>query len=563
MMRLRPVFTQSARFVYNSPRATIGHFGQPTPYNEPLLDYKIGSPERKALAEACKKYRNGCVDIPCVIGGKEIRSGATAQQLFCSTNKKAVAIYHKADAKLAALAVEEAMKAKKSWEQLPFEHRAAIFYRAADLLSTKYRADVCAAMMLGSGKTVWQAEIDAAVESIDFLRINCFYAKQIYDVQPMFHSKYTWNRTEYRPLEGFVFAVSPFNFAAIGTNLSTQPAVMGNTVLWKPASTAVLANWVTFQALREAGIPDGVINFIPGPGSKMSPPILLNKNLAAVHFTGSTNTFNTVWKTIANNVANYRSYPRLVGETGGKNFHFVHESARNQLPNVVSQTIRAAFEYQGQKCSACSRMYVPSNLWPQIKEMFVEEIGKIKMGQPDDFSTFMTAVIDKDSFDNIKGYIEKAKNAGGEILVGGKCDDSEGYFVEPTIIVSKDPKSVTMQEEIFGPVLTVHVYDENKYSEALTLCNETSPYALTGSIFATDRYALEYAASVLRDAAGNFYINDKCTGAVVGQQPFGGARGSGTNDKAGSAQCLSRWVSPRCIKESFLPISDWKYPHMA
>jgi len=416
--------------------------------------------------------------------------------------------------------------------------------------------------MLGQGKTVWQAEIDSACELIDFLRFNVKYAEEIYQMQPPKNSKGVWNRVEYRPLEGYVVAISPFNFTAIGGNLPTSPAIMGNVVLWKPASTAILSNYIFFKVLHEAGLPDGVINFVPGSGAVIGEILLNSKHFAGIHFTGSTDTFNSIMFKTATNLNNrlYVSYPRMVGETGGKDFHFVHKSA--DVDNVVHNTLRASFEYQGQKCSACSRAYFPDNLWPEIKEKLLKNVAQIKMGQSDDFSTFFSAVIDKNSFNNIKSYIEHAKaSPDAEIIAGGKYDDSVGYFIEPTIILAKDPKYKSIQEEIFGPVLTVYVYPADKYEETLKLCDETSPYSLTGSLFARDRYAVDVGTKLLKNASGNFYINDKCTGAVVGQQPFGGARASGTNDKAGSNLNLLRWVSPRSIKENFIPLTNWTYPH--
>jgi 1-pyrroline-5-carboxylate dehydrogenase len=420
-----------------------------------------------------------------------------------------------------------------------------------------------AATMLGQGKTVWQAEIDAAAETIDFLRLNPYFAQSIYAQQPALNTKGCWNRVEYRPLEGYVVAISPFNFTAIGANLPTSPALMGNVVLWKPASTAILSNWVVFKVLKEAGLPDGVIQFLPGSGRLIGDLLINNKNFAGIHFTGSTEVFNTLLQKTTNNLSTglYKGYPRMVGETGGKDFHFAHPSAN--VDHFVNNTVRASFEYQGQKCSACSRAYVPESMWPEVKTKLVEALKAMKMGQSDDFSCFVSAVIDKASFQNIKNYVDFAKSSpDAEILIGGEFDDSKGWFVTPTIIVAKDPKFKTMAEEIFGPVLTLYVYPDAKFEETLHLCDETSPYALTGSIFAQDREAAAVASRILRNAAGNFYINDKCTGAVVGQQPFGGARMSGTNDKAGAPLNLLRWVSPRTIKEQYLMCDDWRYPHM-
>lgn len=454
------------------------------------------------------------------------------------------------------------MEAKPKWDALPFEDRASIFLKAADLLANKYRYECNAATMLGQGKTVWQAEIDSACETIDFWRFNPKFAEEIYAMQPPKNSKGVWNRVEYRPLEGYVVAISPFNFTAIGANLPTAPALMGNVVLWKPASTAILSNWILFKVLREAGLPDGVINFLPGSGALIGEVLLNSPHFAGLHFTGSTEVFNGImYKTALNlNKKLYKAYPRIVGETGGKDFHFVHKTA--EVDNVVNNTIRAAFEYQGQKCSACSRCYFPDNLWPEIRTKMVSALSKIKMGQSDDFESFVSAVIDKNSFNNIKSYIDEAKNNPNdyEIVHGGKCDDSVGWFIEPTLILCKNPKAKLLQEEIFGPVLSVYVYPADKFEETLKLCDETSPYALTGAFFAQDRYAIDTAFKALRNSSGNFYINDKCTGAVVGQQPFGGARASGTNDKAGANLNLLRWVSARSIKESFIPLKHYSYP---
>jgi len=445
---------------------------------------------------------------------------------------------------------------------MPFAERSAIFLKAADLLATKHRAGVCAATMLATGKNIWQAEIDAAVETIDFFRFNCTFAQRIYDMQPDFSTDGTWNRVEYRPLEGFVLAVTPFNFLAIGSNLASTPALMGNTVVWKPASTAVLSNWALFNVLREAGLPDGVINFCPGKGSIIGNTAINHKDFAGLHFTGGTGTFNGLWQQIAGNLKNYKSYPRIVGETGGKNGVFVHPTA--DVSNAVINVVRGAFEYTGQKCSATSRVYVPDTLWPQFKAQMLAIVNEFKVGQPDDFEVFMTAVIDRASYKNIMKFIDIAKkDPSCQILCGGNGNDSKGFFIEPTVIVTKDPNFVTMSEELFGPVLTVYVYDAKDVDGALALHDGTSPYALTGALFAQDRKAIQNCSHALRNAAGNFYINDKSTGAVVGQQPFGGARASGTNDKAGSMLNLLRWVSPRTIKESFVAPASYRYPSMS
>ncbi|EFA77051.1 putative delta-1-pyrroline-5-carboxylate dehydrogenase [Heterostelium album PN500] len=536
----------------------------PKPYNEPMLNYEVGSVQRKLLKEACAKLRNETIEIPCIVGGEEIKTGDVQKQLICSDNKKVLCTFHQANAEVLQKAIDNSLAAKSKWEALPFEDRAAIFLKTADLLNTKYRYEILAATMLGQGKTVWQAEIDAAAETIDFLRFNPKYAEEIYSQQPPANTNGCWNRVEYRPLEGYVVAISPFNFTAIGANLPSSPALMGNVVLWKPASTAILSNYIVFKAFREAGLPDGVIQFLPGSGRLVGDILINNRNFAGLHFTGSTGVFNGIYqKTAANLSAGlYRGYPRIVGETGGKDFHFLHNSG--EVDHFVFNTLRASFEYQGQKCSACSRAYIPASLWPTIKEKLVSNVKEMKQGQSDDFSVFVSAVIDKNSFNNIKSYIDHAKaSADAEIIVGGGCDDSVGWFVEPTIIVAKDPHYKSMEEEIFGPVLTIYVYEDSKFEETLRLCDTTSPYALTGSIFAKCRYAVQTANQILKSAAGNFYINDKCTGAVVGQQPFGGARASGTNDKAGASLNLLRWVSARTIKENFVPLTTWKYPYMA
>ncbi|KYR02123.1 putative delta-1-pyrroline-5-carboxylate dehydrogenase [Tieghemostelium lacteum] len=535
----------------------------PTPINQVLYNYEVGSVQRKLLKEACLKLRSETPDIPCVVNGKEIRSGDVQKQLICSDHSKVLCTFHQANKEILESAITGSMAAKAKWEELPFEDRAAIFLKTADLLNTKYRYEVLAATMLGQGKTVWQAEIDAAAETIDFLRFNPKYAQEIYEQQPPANSPGCWNRVEYRALEGYVVAISPFNFTAIGANLPSSPALMGNVVLWKPASTAILSNWVVFKAFRDAGLPDGVIQFLPGSGRLVGDVLINHRDFAGLHFTGSTGVFNGIYqKTAANLSAGlYKGYPRIVGETGGKDFHFLHSSG--DVDHFVYNTMRASFEYQGQKCSACSRAYIPKSLWPEIKEKFISIQKQMKMGQSDDFSVFVSAVIDKNSFNNISSYIEHAKSSqDAEIIVGGNCDASKGWFVEPTIIQAKVPHYKSMEEEIFGPVLTVYVYDDDKFEETLKICDETSPYSLTGSIFAKDRYAVDTASKALRQASGNFYINDKCTGAVVGQQPFGGARASGTNDKAGSSLNLLRWVSARTIKESFLPLTCWKYPYM-
>eukprot|EP01101_Sappina_pedata_P006903 TRINITY_DN3540_c0_g2_i1.p1 TRINITY_DN3540_c0_g2~~TRINITY_DN3540_c0_g2_i1.p1 ORF type:complete len:570 (+),score=208.90 TRINITY_DN3540_c0_g2_i1:54-1763(+) len=556
----------ATRTLASYPTTTVfGRCATPEIYNEPMFSYAPGTPERAKLQEACAKIRaQDPIDIPCVVGSQEFRdTGVIDKQVMPSLHSKVLANVHLANKEIIDLAIKNALEAKPLWEALPFEDKAAIFLKAADLISTKYRAEINAATMLGQAKTVRQAEIDSAAELADFLRFNVKYAQEIYSEQPI-SSTGCWNRMEYRPLEGYVVAISPFNFTAIGGNLACAPALMGNVVLWKPSQTAALSNYTIFKILKEAGLPDGVIQFIPADGPLVGDNAITAPNCAGVHFTGSTATFNKIWSQCARylEAGNYKSYPRLVGETGGKDFHFVHESA--DLTNVVLNTLRGAFEYQGQKCSACSRAYVPDTIWPEFKKMLVQEVKKIAIGQPDNFKTFFSAVIDHKSFNNVKKYIQHAKDhpEEAEIIIGGNCDDSEGYFVEPTIILTTNPNFKTMKEEIFGPVLTIYVYEASKYEETLRICDQTSPYALTGAIFANDRYATDLATRVLRNSSGNFYINDKCTGAVVGQQPFGGSRASGTNDKAGSKLNLLRWVSNRTVKENFVPLTDWTYPHM-
>jgi 1-pyrroline-5-carboxylate dehydrogenase len=530
------------------------------PENEEILSYLKGSKERKELEEKLVELSDKVIDIPAIIGGKDVRTGNIANCVMPHDHSHVLAKYHKVGEKEIKEAIACALEAKKTWNELTWVDRASIFKKAADLLSTSWRSTLNAATMLGQSKTVFQAEIDSACEIIDFWRFNTYYMSEIYKNQPD-SSRGVWNTLEYRPLEGFVFAVTPFNFTSIGGNLPTSPAIMGNTVLWKPASTAVYSSYFMMKLLQEAGLPDGVINFIPGRGSEVGKLVLNDPDLAGIHFTGSTTVFQNMWRTVGTNIEKYKSYPRIVGETGGKDFIFVHESVDREV--LKTAIIRGAFEFQGQKCSAASRSYIPQNVWNEIKDDLIEQTKGIKMGNPSDFTNFMSAVIDKNSFDTIKSYIDYAKSSDdAEILCGGNCDSSKGYFIEPTIVLTTDPKFKTMQEEIFGPVMTIFVYDQKKYEETLHICNETSPYALTGSIFAKDRFAIKKAMDILRDAAGNFYINDKPTGAVVGQQPFGGARASGTNDKAGSSVNLLRWVSMRSIKENFIPSKCYKYSYM-
>lgn len=537
------------------------HFSIPKPINEPVYNYGPNSKERKKLREAIQEIlESPPLEIPVVIGGKEFFTKDKIKNVCPHDHKHVLANVSLADENLIKKAIENCLEKKEGWMHMPFESRASIFLKTAELLSEKYRYKINAATMLGISKNVFQAEIDSVCELIDFLRFNVFYASQIYEMQP-FSPKGQFNRMIYRPLEGFVFSVAPFNFVSIAGNLPTAPAILGNVVVFKPASSAVFPAYIFYKILMEAGIPDGVINFVPCPGKLIGEVVLKHKDLAGVHFTGSTSTFQYLWRKVAENIENYKSYPRLVGETGGKDFIFIHSSA--DLQAAVTATVRGAFEYQGQKCSACSRVYCPSDLWPKYKEKLLKEISELKIGPPENFENFVNAVIDENAFDSIVKYIEYAKKSKeAEILIGGKYDKRKGYFIEPTVIVTKNPKFKLMQEEIFGPVLTIYIYDSKKYEEALKLCNETSLYALTGSIFAQDREAILKAQRILYYAAGNFYINDKPTGAVVGQQPFGGARMSGTNDKAGSLLNLIRWVSPQTIKETFDPPKKYSYPFM-
>jgi 1-pyrroline-5-carboxylate dehydrogenase len=530
------------------------------PKNEPVLSYKPGSEERRLLEEELEKQKNQIIDIPLVIGGKEIRTGKTGKLVMPSDHHHVLATYHMATEKEVSLAIDAALDAKCEWMTLSWMERAAIMAKAAELISKKYRFKINAATMLGQGKNVLQAEIDSACEVIDYLRFNIYFASLIYQEQPISESE-NINRLEYRPLEGFVYTVTPFNFTAIASNLSTSVALMGNTTVWKPATTSLLSNYYLMKILEEAGIPSGVINFIPGSGSLISNIVLKHKDLAGIHFTGSNSTFNSLWKQVSDNLSVYKSYPKLVGETGGKDFIFAHKSA-NPL-ELATAIVRGSFEYQGQKCSAASRAYIPESIWTDTKRHILKMVSEIKIGDVCDFRNYVNAVIDESAFDKVMSYIDKAKLSGdAEIITGGKGDKSTGYFIEPTVIVTENPHFVTMEEEIFGPVMTIYVYKDDKFDETLTLCDETSPYGLTGAIFSSDKYAMIKACRALRYAAGNFYINDKPTGAMVGQQPFGGARASGTNDKAGSHLNLLRWVSPRTIKETLIPATDFKYPFM-
>ncbi|MFH0760864.1 MAG: L-glutamate gamma-semialdehyde dehydrogenase [Bacteroidota bacterium] len=531
-----------------------------SPKNETILQYAPGSREREQITAEIGRMSNAQIEIPLIIGGREIRTGNTGTVLMPHNHRHVLATYHQAGEKEVQLAIDEAIKAKSMWENISWIERSSIMLRAAELLSKKHRDLLVASTMLGQGKSVYEAEIDAACEVIDYLRYNVYFASRIYGEQPKSDFSQL-NRMEYRALEGFVFTLSPFNFTAIASNLNMSVALMGNTTVWKPATTSLLSNYLLLKVFQEAGLPDGVVNFIPGQGSLVGSTVLKHKDLAGIHFTGSTGVFNSLWRSVSNNLTHYVSYPKLVGETGGKNFFFVHNSS--DPLEVATAITRGAFEYQGQKCSAASRAYIPKSLWKSIKQHLLDQAAEIKSGDVADFSNFMNAVIDENSFDNIMNYIESARKTNEcEIITGGVGDKSVGYFIEPTIIQTTNPLSVTMQEEIFGPVITVFVYDDNQYQETLEVCNKTAAYALTGTIFSNDKYAMIQACRTLRYAAGNFYINDKPTGAMVGLQPFGGARGSGTNDKAGGNLNLLRWISPRTIKETFMPARDFKYPYM-
>jgi 1-pyrroline-5-carboxylate dehydrogenase len=537
-----------------------GFFNVPAPINELVLNYAPGSKERAELKAALANARSKELDVPMYIGGEEVRTGNKMRMSPPHDHKHTLGHFHQGDKTHVTKAIDAALAAKSKWEDLAWEQRAAIFLRAADLIAGPYRAKLNAATMLGQSKNAYQAEIDAVCELIDFLRFNVNFMTQIYRDQPV-SGKGMWNRIEYRPLEGFVFALTPFNFTAIAGNLPTSAAMMGNVVVWKPANTQVYAANVLMEIFKKAGLPDGVINLVYVSGPDAGDVIFSHPDFAGIHFTGSTGVFQNVWKTIGNNIHKFKTYPRIVGETGGKDFIMIHKSAEVEM--TATAIVRGAFEYQGQKCSAASRVYVPSNLWPAIKEKMIADMATFKMGPTEDFGNFINAVIDEKSFDKIANYIEEAKKDDNcEIIAGGTYDKSSGYFVAPTVIVTKDPKYKTMCEEIFGPVLTVYVYDAEKYEETLALVDSTSEYALTGSIIAEDRYAIELATKKLRNAAGNFYINDKPTGAVVGQQPFGGARASGTNDKAGAMVNLLRWTSMRTIKETFAAPTDYRYPFL-
>jgi len=538
----------------------IGNFYYPLPNNEPVLNYAPGSPERRFLKSALQELKKQKADVPMYIGSEEIRTGAKVEIRPPHEKNHILGYFHQGDENHVTKAIDAALLAKEKWADMSWENRANIFLKAADLLATKYRPLICAATMLGQSKNPYQAEIDAACELIDFLRFNVHFLSEIYNQQPI-SSPGVNNRMEYRSLEGFVLAITPFNFTAIAGNLPTSAAMCGNVVVWKCANTQVYSAEMIMQVLKEAGLPDGVINLVFVDGPTLGEVCFNHPDFAGVHFTGSTGVFNTIWKHIGENTKIYRSYPRIVGETGGKDFVIAHKSA--DVDVLVTALCRGAFEYQGQKCSAASRAYIPSNIAEEVKNKLVAEIKTMKMGSVEDFSNFINAVIDEKSFDKLESYLKNVeKDADAKILVGGKCDKTNGYFIEPTIVEVLDPKYVSMCEELFGPVLSIYIYDENKFDETLELVNSTSPYALTGSVIAKDRYAVELATKKLTNSAGNFYINDKPTGAVVGQQPFGGARGSGTNDKAGSIINLYRWLSARTIKETFIPATDYRYPFM-
>jgi len=538
-----------------------GTFKIPVAVNEPIKQFAPGSIDREELKRTIKEMRSQQLDVPMFIGGKEIRTGKKTPMVCPHDHKHILGYYHKGDKTHVKQAISAAMSAKKKWSNMAWEHRAAIFLKAAELIAGPYRYKIVASTMLGQSKNVYQAEIDAACESIDFLRFNVKYMTEIYS-QQVDSTSAMWNRLEWRPLEGFIYALTPFNFTAIGLNLTSSCAMMGNTVVWKQSGTAIYSAYYIMEVFRKAGVPDGVINMVHAGGAETADVVLNSPDFAGIHFTGSTEVFRDIWKKIGNNIHIYKSYPRIVGETGGKDFIIGHSSADAKV--LATSILRGAFEYQGQKCSACSRAYIPSNLWKEVKKIFIEEMATMKMGPTEDMGNFINAVIDEKSFDNITGYIDRARKdrKDAQVIIGGKYDKSKGYFIEPTIIQAKNPAYRTMCEEIFGPVLTVHVYDEKKYDKLLDIVNTTSPYALTGALICQDRYVIEQTEKKLIHAAGNFYINDKCTGAVVGQQPFGGSRASGTCDKAGHMINLLRWVAPRTIKELFVPPTDYRYPFL-
>ncbi|OVE77891.1 1-pyrroline-5-carboxylate dehydrogenase [bacterium F16] len=537
-------------------------FSIPLPPNEPINSYAPGSPEKAALQKRVAELKGQILDIPLIIGGKEVKTGNLGSCVCPHDHQVVIGNYHKAGEAEVNMAIDAAMAASNAWAAMDWHDRLSIFIKAAELLASPYwRNTINAATMLGQSKNAFQAEIDAACELIDFFRFNAYFAMQIYEGQPLHSPSGVWNRLEYRPLEGFVFAVAPFNFTSICGNLAGAPAMMGNVVLLKPASSSVYSAYWLMKLFEAAGLPPGVINFVPGSGSQVGNPVMASEHFAGIHFTGSTGVFQGMWKSIGENITNYKSYPRIVGETGGKDFIFAHNSADRKALSVA--LLRGAFEYQGQKCSAASRAYIPQSIWEEVKGYLLADLKTVKMGDPEDYSNFVNAVIDNAAFKSISGYIDYIRAADdAEIIAGGNYDDSKGYFIEPTVAVTTNPLFKTMKEEIFGPVLTIYVYDDAAFEETLELCDTTSEYALTGAVFSQDRYALNVANETLKNAAGNFYINDKPTGAVVGQQPFGGGRASGTNDKAGSHLNLIRWVNTRTIKENFVPPTDYRYPFM-
>ncbi|WP_438965975.1 L-glutamate gamma-semialdehyde dehydrogenase [Flavobacterium sp.] len=537
-----------------------GFFHVPKAVNEPVKSYAPNSPEKAAVLAAYKKMWNETIDVPMYIGSEEVRTNNTKTMSAPHDHQHIVGTYHLAEKSHVDKAIASALEARKEWSQMPWEHRAAIFLKAAELIAGPYRARINAATMIAQSKNIFQAEIDASCELIDFLRYNVEFMTQIYNDQPNSNSD-VWNKVEYRPLEGFIYAITPFNFTAIAANLPASAALMGNTVVWKPSDSQVFSAKIIIDIFKEAGVPDGVINVVFGDPVMISDTIFDHPDFAGVHYTGSTYVFKEIFKKIGNNIHTYKTYPRIVGETGGKDFIVAHPSAN--VRQVVTGITRGAFEFQGQKCSAASRAYIPQSLWPAMKDQLVTDVKSMKMGSPEDFGNFITAVIHEGSFDKLASYIDQAKkDSDAEILVGGNYDKSKGYFIEPTVIVTTNPKYTTMETELFGPVITIYVYEDAKWAETLKLVDETSEYALTGAIFSQDRYAIVEATKALDNAAGNFYINDKPTGAVVGMQPFGGARASGTNDKAGSMQNLLRWVSPRTIKETFVTPEDYRYPFL-
>ncbi|WP_395062718.1 L-glutamate gamma-semialdehyde dehydrogenase [Flavobacterium sp.] len=537
-----------------------GFFHVPKAVNEPVKSYAPNSPEKAAVLAAYKKMWNETIDVPLYIGSEQIKTGNTKKMSAPHDHQHIVGTYHLAEKSHVEKAIASALEARKKWANMPWEHRAAIFLKAAELIAGPYRARINAATMIAQSKTIYQAEIDASCELIDFLRYNVEFMTQIYNDQPKSVSD-VWNKVEYRPLEGFIYAITPFNFTAIAANLPASAALMGNTVVWKPSDSQVFSAKIIIDIFKEAGVPDGVINVVFGDPVMITDTVLASPDFAGVHYTGSTFVFKEIWKKIGNNIHTYKTYPKIVGETGGKDFVVAHSSAN--VKQVVTGITRGAFEFQGQKCSAASRAYIPQSLWPAVKEQLIIDVKSMKMGSPEDFGNFITAVIHEGSFDKLASFIDQAKkDTDAEIILGGNYDKSKGYFIEPTVIVTTNPKYATMETELFGPVMTIYVYDDAKWEETLALVDETSEYALTGAIFSQDRYATIEATNALQNAAGNFYINDKPTGAIVGMQPFGGARASGTNDKAGSMQNLLRWVSPRTIKETFVTPEDYRYPFL-